>query len=78
MLRARVEIALSAALALLAILTVLVPDWIEALTGADPDGGDGVVEWAVVVGLVVLALFVSLQARRDHLRAIQMKPEPES
>jgi hypothetical protein len=38
----------------LAVLTVFWPDWIEALTGYDPDQHDGTVE-----GLIVLALLSS-------------------
>jgi hypothetical protein len=37
-----------------ALLTIFRPDWIEALTGYDPDQHDGAVE-----GLIVIALLSS-------------------
>ncbi len=39
--------------AVLAILTLAVPDWIEVITGWDPDSGSGAVEAAVVAVLVL-------------------------
>jgi hypothetical protein len=34
------------------VLTILWPDWIEALTGYDPDQHDGTVEWLIVLALL--------------------------
>ena len=45
---------LAALTGLLAVLTALVPDWIEAVFGVDPDGGNGAVETDVVITLAVL------------------------
>jgi hypothetical protein len=39
----------------LAILTIFWPDWIEALTGYDPDQHNGTVEWLVVIALFATA-----------------------
>jgi undecaprenyl pyrophosphate phosphatase UppP len=50
---------------ILGILTIFWHDWIEALTGWDPDQHSGSVEWAVVVVLLVVAVAVGLVARRD-------------
>jgi hypothetical protein len=36
----------------LAVLTIFWPDWIEALTGYDPDQHDGTVEWLIVIALL--------------------------
>ena len=33
----------------LAVLTILWPDWIEALAGYHPDQHDGTVEWLIVI-----------------------------
>ena len=41
----------------LAVLTIFWPDWIEALTGYDPDQHDGTVEWLIVIALLSSAPF---------------------
>lgn len=71
-LRARIEIILSAVLAVATILTAVWPDWIEGLTGWDPDGGDGRAEWLIVVVLAVITVVVTVVARRD-LRAVRRR-----
>ena len=54
----------------LGVLTIFWPDWIEALTGWDPDHHNGTFEWLIVVGLLVIAAVVGAAARRDwRLRA---------
>lgn len=53
----------------LGILTIFWHDWIEALTGWDPDQHDGSLEWIIVVGLLVVAISMSLVARR-HWRLL--------
>ena len=39
----------------LAVLAIFWPDWIEALTGFDPDQHDGTVEWLIVIALLSTA-----------------------
>jgi hypothetical protein len=39
----------------LAVLTIIWPDWIEALTGYDPDQHNGTVEWLIVIALLSTA-----------------------
>ena len=39
----------------LAVLIVFWPDWIEALTGYDPDQHSGTVEWLIVIALLSTA-----------------------
>jgi hypothetical protein len=39
----------------LALLTIFWPDWIEALTGYDPDQHAGLVEWLMVIALLSTA-----------------------
>jgi hypothetical protein len=39
----------------LAVLTIFWPDWIEALTGCDPDQHAGLVEWLIVIALLSTA-----------------------
>ncbi len=54
-----VECAAGAASGLLAVLTVVWRDWIELVTGLDPDHHSGALEWllvAVFCGVAVSAL----------------------
>jgi uncharacterized membrane protein len=58
-----VEVALAAITGLLALITPIFPDWIEFLSGWDPDQHDGSVELMIVVGLfVVTIVMVALAA----------------
>jgi uncharacterized membrane protein len=51
-----VEVALAAIAGLLALITPIFPDWIEFVSGWDPDQHDGSVEWMIVVGLFVVTI----------------------
>lgn len=53
---------------LAAILTAIVPSWIETVFNIDPDGGDGALEWLIVAALVGLAVVCEL-GLRAKLRA---------
>jgi hypothetical protein len=53
--------------AALALLTLITREWIEIIFGFDPDGGSGALEWAIVIGLAVLAI-VSLGYARIEWR----------
>src|ERR1700730_10565363 len=58
-----VEIGLAAIAGLLALITPIFPDWIEFVSGWDPDQHNGSVEWMIVVGLfVVTVVMVALAA----------------
>jgi hypothetical protein len=52
---------------LAAVLTAIVPSWIETVFNIDPDGGNGAVEWLIVAALVGLAVASEL-ALRARLR----------
>ena len=52
------------AAAVLASITLLWPDWIEPLTGINPDHGNGSFEWVLAVGLAVVSAALSLLAWR--------------
>jgi undecaprenyl pyrophosphate phosphatase UppP len=60
-----VEAGLSAATAILAILTLFWREWIELLTGWDPDHGDGSLEWAIVIVLALVAVIFGAMARAE-------------
>lgn len=72
MLRVRIEIVLSAVLAVATVLTAVWPDWIEGLTGWDPDHGNGSAEWLIVAVFAVITVVVTVLARRD-LRAVRRR-----
>ena len=67
--RARLETAIACAAGLLGIITIFWRDWIEALTGWDPDQHHGSVEWLIVVALLTVAVIVGSAARR-HWRLL--------
>jgi hypothetical protein len=52
---------------LLALFTIVIPNWIEALFGVDPDHGNGLLEYLVV--LLFLLIGVSTQVVARHMRA---------
>jgi hypothetical protein len=64
-----VESALAVAFALATGLLLWHPDWIEVLTGADPDHGSGAAEWELVIVSGTAALLLSGFARREWVRA---------
>jgi hypothetical protein len=53
-------------LAILTVVTLFWPRWIESLTGLEPDAGSGDAEWGIVILFAVLALAAGLLARRDY------------
>lgn len=55
--------------ALLFVLTLITREWIEVLFGVDPDGGDGSLEWALVVGTGLVAVTCLAWARVEWRRA---------
>jgi hypothetical protein len=44
------------------VITAVWPDWIEELTGLEPDNGNGTVEWLFLAVLAVLFLVFSRRA----------------
>jgi hypothetical protein len=59
----------AASAAVLALVTVVWPDWIEIVTGSAPDGGSGALERAVVGGLAATAILLAAVARAEWRRA---------
>lgn len=49
---------------LVLVITAIWPDWIEEVTGLDPDNGNGAVEWFFLGVLGVLFLIFAVRARR--------------
>ena len=60
-----IETGLAALSAFLFVLTLFVPDWIEAVFRVDPDQHSGSLEVAIVAALAVSTLASSVLARRE-------------
>jgi hypothetical protein len=65
------EIVLAASSGILSAITVVWPDWIEMITGWDPDQHSGSVEWIIASGLFSAAVttlaMATLEWRRTPL-----------
>ena len=66
--RLRVEVVLAVISAILCALTLVFPQWIEELTGLEPDAGSGALEWIIAGVFLVSAVVSAVLARRDHRR----------
>lgn len=62
------EAALSTVSAVMAVVTLVTRDWIEVVFGVDPDHGSGALEWALVVGLALVAVTLGAMARLEWRR----------
>jgi hypothetical protein len=63
------EAALASGSGFFFLLTLATREWIEALTRWDPDGGNGSVEWLVVLALLAATVLFGLIARAEYLRS---------
>jgi hypothetical protein len=64
-LRVVAETAIASFAGVLGVLTIFWHDWIEALTGWDPDHHNGSFEWMIVAVLLIIAVVLGATARRD-------------
>lgn len=62
------QAAVSAAAAVLLVVTLISREWIEEIFGVDPDGGSGELEWLIVAGLAAVGFALGLTARREWRR----------
>src|SRR5438445_8176015 len=74
--RVRLEMAVALCAGVLGLLTIFWHDWIEILTGLDPDQHNGSVEWLLVALLLAVAVAMGLVARR-HWRLLTAGPRQE-
>jgi hypothetical protein len=54
---------------LMFVLTLITREWFEALTGIDPDGGSGSLEFALAFGLLTVAVASAWAAQRTFRQA---------
>jgi hypothetical protein len=66
-----VEIGLASTTGLLALITPIFPDWIEFVSGWDPDQHDGSAERLIVIGLFAVAVAIFALAAIEWRRAYQ-------
>jgi len=64
-----IEAGLATLTGLLCVITPFWPDWIEAISGWDPDQHDGSVEWMIAAGLLVLTVVIGAAASSEWRRA---------
>jgi len=64
-----VEMGLALLCGSLALLTFFWQDWIEALTGRDPDQHSGSLEWTIIAVLLIAFCVASFTARVEWRRA---------
>ena len=69
------ECTLACVSGILLVLTLFWHNWIEVLFGVEPDGGDGSLEWALVVVLIGVTVAFSVLARTEWRRA---RTQPQS
>jgi hypothetical protein len=55
-------------------MTLVWPSWIELAFGVDPDRGNGLLEWFIVVSLTV-SVCGSVLARRDWRRGVTLSAQ---
>ena len=63
------EVVLAAVSAVLLVVTLVWPAWIEAVFGVEPDGGSGEFEWGLVALLVLSTVVLSVMVRIEWRRA---------
>jgi hypothetical protein len=72
--RIRVEQGLAILTGFLGLLTIFWRDWIEGLTGFDPDHHSGSAEVGIIVGLLAVSIVLFLVSRVEIRRASSAAP----
>jgi hypothetical protein len=60
-----IETALGAVSAVLCLLTLVKPAWVEAAFGVDPDRGSGALEWALAAAFASAFITLGVLARAE-------------
>ena len=72
--RLHVEVVLAGISIALGVLTLVFPEWIEELTGLEPDAGSGALEWIIAGVFLVGAVVATVLARHDYRRLALDRP----
>jgi len=67
--RSLAETGVAVAISLLAVFTSFDHDWIERAFGVDPDSGNGLIEWALVLVPALIAVLCARAAYRKWSRS---------
>jgi hypothetical protein len=68
--RYRLEVLGASATGVAAVITAIVPDWIEEVFHIDPDAGNGSLEWLIVLALALVTVGLSALAWRERRRVV--------
>ncbi|MGE0879545.1 MAG: ABC transporter permease [Acidimicrobiia bacterium] len=68
--RWKLQATLAVVSAVLAVLTAVNAEWIEELTGLEPDGGNGELEWLFVAAFALVAVLLSAFSYRTRRAAL--------
>lgn len=71
--RRHIEIVLAVVSAVLGVITVADPGWLEWMTGRYPHRGSSGLEWGVTAVLAALAIVTAVSARRRHQRLLAQR-----
>lgn len=63
-----IEAGLAGVAGFLTVLTLFTREWIETVFNVDPDGGDGSLEWFIVIALAVVTVVFVVLARLEWRR----------
>lgn len=66
--RMTLEAVLAGCFLALALTTTVFLEWFEALTGLEPDGGSGALEWGLTAAFGLASVTAAVLARRDLTR----------
>lgn len=65
----RIQTGIAAVAAVLGLLTMIVPEWIEVITGLEPDGGSGELEFVTAGPFLLIAAVSGIAALRTRRRS---------